>query len=298
MRILKRLLALLMGLMLIALLLFWGFKENFPGKSISNALQLRLTTETGIPFEVEALELWWLKLFTPEIALRTPEWLLETPDARQLILENVELPFLPLIISDKVLIHGEIHGGTVEVFTDLLSWEMLDISLAGVKLERIPLVAALSYASVSGSLDMSSQIENFNALQNQQDRFPEGNLLVRLSNSHIRFSGGGSMFNLPIPGLDFSEVLFDLQLGPLITVRKIQMKGSLEGTIEGTIRFNEKRPLMSQIDLNIEVTPSPELIDEIRSLSNMLRSFQCGETIKVNLKGSLNRLKFPTRNKC
>ncbi len=296
--ILKRFLTFLMCLALIAVLVFWGFKENFPGKSISNALQLRLTTQTGIPFEVEDLELGWLKFITPEIALRTPEWLVQIPDARQLILENVEVPFLPLIISGKALIHGKLHGGTVEVFTDLVSWEILDISLVGVKLEQIPLVAALSNASVSGSLEMSSKIENFSALRNQKARYLEGNLVGRLRNSQILFSGGSSMLNLPISGLDFSEVLFDLQLGPSINVRKIQIKGSLEGTIEGTIRFNEKRPLMSLVDLNLEITPSTDLKDEISSLSNMLRSFQCGETIKVNLKGSLNRLKFPTRNKC
>ena len=93
-------------------------------------------------------------------------------------------------------------------------------------------------------------------------------------------------------------MLFDLQLGPLIAVRKIQIKGSMEGMIEGTIRLNEKRPRMSLIDLNIELTPSPALKDEISNFVTMLRSFQCGETIKVNLKGTLNRINFPTRNKC
>jgi hypothetical protein len=55
---------------------------------------------------------------------------------------------------------------------------------------------------------------------------------------------------------------------------------------------------MSLIDLNFELTPAASLKEEISSFSTMLRSFQCGETIKVNLKGSLNRLNFPTRNKC
>ena len=297
-RFLKRLLLFIIGLLLIIVLAFWGFKVNFPGKSISNALQLRLTTQTGIPVEIEALELGWLKVSTPEIAFRTPKWLSATPDVELLILENVEAPFVPFIISGKALILGKLHGGTIEVSTDLQSREILDISLVGVKLEQVPLIAALPYAFVSGSLALSSQIENINALQNQQVRFPEGNLKGRLSNSQIRISGGAAILNLQIPELVFSEVLFDLQLGPLIAVRKIQIKGSLEGTIEGTIRLNEKRPLMSLIDLNIELTPSPDLKEEISSFSTMLRSFQCGETIKVNLRGSLNRLNFPTRNKC
>jgi len=240
----------------------------------------------------------WLKVSTPEIALRTPEWLVATPDVRLLILENVETTFLPLITSGKAKILGQLHGGTIEASTDLQSWNMLDISLAGVKTEQVPLIAALPYAFVSGSLSFSSQIENIIALQNQKARFPEGKLKGRLSNAQIRIDGGAALLNLQIPELEFSEVLFDLQFGPLIAVRKIQIKGSLEGTIEGTIRLNEKRPQMSLIDLNIELTPSPDLKVEISSFSTMLRSFQCGETIKVNLKGSLNRLNYPTRNKC
>ncbi|MBT3213671.1 MAG: type II secretion system protein GspN [Deltaproteobacteria bacterium] len=298
MRFLKRLLLFIIGLLLIFVLAFWGFKENFPGKSIADALQLRLTTQTGIPVEIEALELGWLKVSTAEIAFRTPEWLAATPDLRLLILENVEAPFLPLITSGKAKILGQLHGGTIEVSTDLQSRKMLDISLAGVEIEQVPLIAALPYAFVSGSLSFSSQIENINALQNQQARFPEGKLKGRLSNAQIRIAGGAALLNLQIPELDFSEVLFDVQFGPLIAIRKIQIKGSLDGTIEGTIRLNEKRPQMSLIDLNIELTPSADLKEEISSFSTMLRSFQCGETIKVNLKGSLNRLNFPTRNKC
>ena len=298
MRFLKRLLLFIIGLLLIFVLAFWGFKENFPGKSIADALQLRLTTQTGIPVEIEALELGWLKVSTAEIAFRTPEWLAATPDLRLLILENVEAPFLPLITSGKAKILGQLHGGTIEVSTDLQSRKMLDISLAGVEIEQVPLIAALPYAFVSGGLSLSSQIENINALQNQQARFPEGKLKGRLSNAQIRIAGGAALLNLQIPELDFSEVLFDVQFGPLIAIRKIQIKGSLDGTIEGTIRLNEKRPQMSLIDLNIELTPSADLKEEISSFSTMLRSFQCGETIKVNLKGSLNRLNFPTRNKC
>ena len=298
MQFLKSLLLFIIGLLLIIVLAFWGFKENFPGKSIADALQLRLITQTGIPVEIEALELGWLKVSTPEIALRTPEWLVATPDVRLLILENVETAFLPLITSGKAKILGQLHGGTIEASTDLQSWNMLDISLAGVKTEQVPLIAALPYAFVSGSLSFSSQIENINALQNQKARFPEGKLKGRLSNAQIRIDGGAALLNLQIPELEFSEVLFDLQFGPLIAVRKIKIKGSLEGTIEGTIRLNEKRPQMSLIDLNIELTPSPDLKMEINSFSTILRSFQCGETIKVNLKGSLNRLNYPTRNKC
>ena len=255
MRFIKQLLLFIIGLLLVIVLAFWGFKESFPGKSIANAIQLRLTTQTGIPVEIEPLELGWLKVSTPEIALRTPRWLAATPDVRLLIIENVEALFVPLITSGKAKILGQLHGGTIEVYTDLRSRKMLDISLTGVRLERVPLIAALPYAFVSGRLSLSSQIENINALYSQQSQFPEGKIQGRLLDAEIRISGGGDLFDIQLPDLDFSEVLFDLQLGPLIAVRKIQIKGSMEGMIEGTIRLNEKRPRMSLIDLNIELTP-------------------------------------------
>ena len=295
---LKRLLLFIIGLLLIIILAFWGFKVNFPGKSIANALQLSFTTQTGIPVEIEALELGWLKVSTPEIALRTPRWLATTPDVRLLIIENVEALFVPFITSGKAKILGQLHGGTIEVYTDLQSRKMLDISLTGVKLERVPLIATLPNVFVSGRLSLSSQIENINALQNQKSQFPEGKIQGRLIDAAIRISGGGDMLGILLPELSFSEVQFDMQLGPLIAVRKIQIKGSLEGMIEGTIRLNEKRPRMSLIDLNIELTPSPALKEKISNYGTMLSSFQCGETIKVNLKGTLNRINFPTRNKC
>ena len=104
--------------------------------------------------------------------------------------------------------------------------------------------------------------------------------------------------DLQLPELDLSEVYFNLQLGPLIHIRKIELQGSLSGTIDGTIQLNDKRPQMSLIDLNMQLTPSPSLKKELSTYSTMMRTIQCGETIKINLKGSFNRLNFPTRNKC
>ena len=73
-------------------LTFWGFKQNFPGKSIANAVRFHLTSQTGIPFEIQDIELGWSKISTPEIVLRTPNWLAGITDIRLLILENLYFP--------------------------------------------------------------------------------------------------------------------------------------------------------------------------------------------------------------
>ena len=278
-------------------LVFWGFKQNFPGKTIADAVRIRLTAQTGIPFEIQDLELGWNKISTPEIALRTPKWLTGFPDLRLLVLENIEAPFASIITSGKVKMLGQVHEGAIKVSTDLLTQKMLDFSINGLQCERVPLFSLVPYAFVSGVLSLTAHIENFYDLQ-KQVRFPEGSLKGKLNDAHIRISGGTALMDLQLPELDLSEVYFNLQLGPLIHIKKIELQGSLAGTIDGTIQLNDKRPQMSLIDLNMQLTPSPSLKKELSTYSTMLRTFQCGETIKINLKGSFNRLNFPTRNKC
>ena len=278
-------------------LVFWGFKQNFPGKTIADAARTRLTAQTGIPFEIQDLELEWNKISTPEIALRTPKWLTGFPDLRLLVLENIEAPFASIITSGKVKMLGQVHEGAIKVSTDLLTQKMLDFSINGLQCERVPLFSLVPYAFVSGVLSLTAHIENFYDLQ-KQARFPEGSLKGKLNDAHIRISGGTALMDLQLPELDLSEVYFNLQLGPLIHIKKIELQGSLAGTIDGTIQLNDKRPQMSLIDLNMQLTPSPSLKNELSTYSTMLRTFQCGETIKINLKGSFNRLNFPTRNKC
>ena len=297
MRLLKRFVLLLTGLAMILGLVFWGFKQNFPGKTIADAARIRLTAQTGIPFEIQDLELGWNKISTPEIALRTPKWLTGFPDLRLLVLENIEAPFASIITSGKVKILGQVHEGAIKVSTDLLTQKMLDFSINGLQYERVPLFSLVPYVFVSGVLSLTAHIENFYDLQ-KQARFPEGSLKGKLNDAHIRISGGTALMDLQLPELDLSEVYFNLQLGPLIHIKKIELQGSLAGTIDGTIQLNDKRPQMSLIDLNMQLTPSPSLKKELSTYSTMLRTFQCGETIKINLKGSFNRLNFPTRNKC
>ncbi len=297
MRLIKRIVLLLAGLALVLVLAFWGFMQNFPGKSIADAASVRLSSHTGIPFEIEDLELGWSKLSTPEIAMSTPKWLAGIPDLRLLILENVEVPFASIITSGEARMRGQLHDGTMRLSTELFNPELLDLSLDRVKLERIPLFALVPYAFISGSLSMSAHINNIRALQ-QQAPFPSGSLSGNLHNTRIRISEGAALLDLQFPELNFSEILFELELGPIISIKKMQLKGSLEGNVDGTIRLNENQPNLSLIDLNFRLTPSSLFKKEISRYSTFLSSFQCGETININLKGTFNRFSFPTRNQC
>jgi len=294
--VLKRTAFLLIGLVLVLMLVLWGFMQNFPGKSIADAASTRLSSQTGINFKIQDFELGWSKLSTPEISINTPNWLAE-PVTRLLILKNVEAPFASIITSGKARIYGDLHEGAMKISTKFLTPEKLDLSLEDVRIERVPLFALIPYTFVSGSLSMSVHISNFKELE-QIGGFPEGRLRGKINDARIRLSGSSALLDLQFPELNQTEILFDLELGQVISLNDVRLKGSLEGTVDGTVQLNKNRPNMSTIDLNFLLTPSPDFKNEVSRFSKILLSFQCGETINVNLKGTFNSLNLPTRNNC
>ena len=292
----KRTALLLIGLVLVLMLTLWGFIQNFPGESIADAASSHLSSQTGINFEIQDFELGWSKLSIPEISISTPNWL-AGPVMRLLILKNVEAPFVPVISSGKAKINGELHEGTMQISAELMTPRKFNLSLEDVRIERVPLFALIPYTFVTGSLSMSVHISNFQELQ-QIGGFPKGRLRGNLKDTNIRLTGGSSLLDLQFPELNQTEILFDLELGPVISLTDVQLKGSLEGKVDGIIQLDKNRPNMSSIDLNFLLTPSPDFKNKLRRFSKILLSFQCGETINFNLKGTFSGLNLPTRNKC
>ena len=293
---LKRTAYILIGLVLIFMLALLGFIKNFPGKSIADFISMRLSSQTGINFEIQDFDLSWSKLSTPEISINTQNWL-AGPVIRLLILNNIEIPFASLIKSREVKINGELHEGAMQISTELLTQEKLDFSLEDVRIERVPLFALIPYTFVSGSLSMLVHISNFKKLQ-QVGGFPEGRLWGKLNDTRILISGGTTLLDLQFPELNLTEIFFDLELGPVISLKDVQLKGSLEGTVDGTIQLDKNRLNMSSIDLNFLLNPSPDFKNKLSRFSKILLSFQCGDTINFNLKGTFSRLNLPTRNNC
>ena len=67
-------------------------------------------------------------------------------------------------------------------------------------------------------------------------------------------------FEFQLPELIFSEILFDLQIGNLISIKRIELKGSLDGRIDCSIKPNTNHPKMSLVDLNLELVPSRQFL--------------------------------------
>ena len=92
MRVLKRTAFVFILLALIFILVLWGFLQNFPGDSIADAASKRLSSQTGINFDIQDFELGWSELRTSEISISNTNWLIG-PEMRLLVFKNVEAPF-------------------------------------------------------------------------------------------------------------------------------------------------------------------------------------------------------------
>lgn len=288
----------ILSFFIIVFIAFWGFKSNFPGKSIARAVKFNFTKQTGIPIEIQDFQLEWLRISTPEIALLKPNWLAGKHETPLLILKKIESPLTSIVTSGKTIIYGDIHGGKITASNSIFSEKPLEVLLESVHLENIPLISLIPNTFLSGEISLSAQIRNFEKLQKQKSFFPEGSLKGSINNAKINFNGGPILMEIEFPELDFSDITFDLQIGPLITINKIELRGTIEGIINGSIQINKNRPQMSLIDLNLEIVLSPSFREKFKSITPMLIAFQCDEKININIKGSINRINFPTRNKC
>jgi len=288
----------LLFFLIIFFIAFWGFKNNFPGKLLSRVIQLHITKQTGITFEIKDLELGWRKISSPKILIHLPRWLSGKTERSIIIFEEIESPFSSFFTSGKLIINGKTHGGEIRFSTEAFFQKNIEFSIEGVKLEKIPITDSTPQAFVSGELSFSAKLKNFEALKKQNKWIPDGYIKGKLMNSKINFSGNAIFFEFQLPELNFSEIFFDLQTGTLISINKIELKGSLDGIINGSIKPNINRPKMSLVDLNLELIPSSIILEKFKSFTPMLLPIQCGDKINVNIKGYLNRINFPTKNKC
>ena len=195
----KRFVFLLVGFLIIFLVAFWGFKNNFPGKSLSSLAQLHLIKQTGIIFKIKDLELGWQNISTPEISIHLPSWISEKTEKRILIIKEIVSPFSSLLTSGEIIVFGKTHGGRIKFSIDTFLQKDLDFSIEGLKIEKIPLSYLNPHTFVSGDLSFSGKIKNLHNLNKQKTWFPEGYIRGNFLNSEINFAGDATFFEFQFP---------------------------------------------------------------------------------------------------
>ena len=299
MKWLKRLLILVLVIPILAVLVFWGVKSNFPGGSVAGALENQIRTRSGIPVQLSPVELHWRGFFIPEMAvMRAPAWKM-LPRGDLIVMEAIEVLFWPLLVSQRLQVDAESHGGKFDLDADILAQNEIRWNVKGIQLNQVPGLAKLPFAEVDGRLKLDGIIQNPRSLVKGETSFPEGTISGNVRNMKLRLIGMALLFpDLELPPIEFSEIRFEVGLGPLVRLKRVEVEGMLSGSIRGTMQFNPKNPGASVVDLMVQLTSSPELNESLGSLLILLSNYQCGNRIDVSIKGPLNRLQPPKRRNC
>ncbi|MEC7347676.1 MAG: type II secretion system protein GspN [SAR324 cluster bacterium] len=294
-----RLFLLFLAVPFLAVIVFWGLKNNFPDDSLADMLEQQAKGRFGIPLQVSPVQLKWQGIHVPEVALLRAGGWKYLPRGDLFVMENLEFLFLPALMKQNFVLKAESHGGDFELKTDLFLEKQLSSKFSNLQLQRIPALSGLSYAEVTGVLDLETEVNNLYALRTAKTSIPEGLFKGTLESVKIRLIGMAMLFpQLELPPVEFKSIDFMFDLGPVTKIQKINLKGMLTGTMEGILRVNPKNPPASLLDMRIQLVPSPEISSSLGSLAVVLKSYQCGNRIDVQLKGPLNRMPPPKRKPC
>ena len=298
--LLKALLSLTVSLILLVLALWAGFRQHFPGEAVADFLEDQVARQAGIQLEIEPLQLEWTQLQTPSVSLLRPPQLNLLPLETLLQLDEFSFPFAPLFQERELWLQAQLYGGRLQISAELPSIESVRFSLKDLALQQVPLANAFALGFPAGLLQLEGEILNLRQLQQQLHRLPVGEVRGSLTDFRFRLNQENPLLNgWGLTELKLKEVLYEVELQQqLIEIRKLTLSGDLEGNLSGNIRLNERNLLESRLDLNLRVKLSEELQGQLGALRLMLQSFQCGDYIDIQLRGTFRRLNPPQRNRC
>ena len=155
---------------------------------------------------------------------------------------------------------------------------------------------AIPYVFLKGNVSVSGDVVNIRSLQNRKENFPQGVLNGEIANLVVRLKDMEQLLpGIVLSDIVLSEIRIDVEYGSKITLKQIKLKGDLEGIIGGTIQLNPRNVLSSRISLHAKIELSKNLMKELAAVSMVLKQFQCGNVIDVDINGTFQQMSFPKR---
>ena len=159
--ILKVLLAFVAVLILLVVALLAGFRQQFPGEAVANYIESQARRQVGLQLEIEPLQLEWTHLSTPSVAFPRPPQLWMLPLETLAQLDQVSLPFLPILQFQQFWIQAQLYQSDLKLAVDLPRMNTLNIALDELMLQQVPLANTLPLGFPAGVISLEGEIKNF-----------------------------------------------------------------------------------------------------------------------------------------
>lgn len=297
-----------------------GFQHSFPGQVIAQYLEQQITAR--IPIQVKIEPLVWRNLHrvgSERVAVLAPP---SVSLSHLFVVENIELELLPRLaqlpglqleqwiefpveqlknaLEQDIDLHGQAYGGEIYGTLNYAARKNARLLIRDMSLDHIPALHLFPYALLKGSVWLQGSIRNLQELQSGKSQIPKGKVIAKLQNIQIQPKNLAQLIpgGLDLPTLSFPEIQLEVDYDKFLTIRKLQLKGSLEGTIEGKIFLNPRDLLASRVQLHLQLKLSKKLEQALGPMTLLLQGMQCGDVMDFDLSGTLERLQPPRKRAC
>jgi type II secretion system protein N len=275
-----------LGVILLAILFvlvaFWiGLMLNFPGEAASRYVERQVNGRQAFDLVLTPARLRWNRLYVARAELRRRD----NPTAEPLFtLTDFAVPLSWRLFGGLPVSAVVGKEGTVEAY---LPWGLGgEAAIEGhLQLETLPLPAVVQPIALSGRVDVQGHF-TMDAEARLGQRLPDGTLEAvaqGLVVSGVKVAGQ----DLPATRLDAFNLT--LETGRTVNVRRLEFRGDLQGTVEGTVTPNLRDPRNSLLALKITSAFRDTWVSQLGTLQPLLQSFLNRGRVVLNLSGTVGR---------
>lgn len=275
-----------------------GLQYSFPGATIARFAEQQLAA-MGIQTNISPVELQDIRgVHIESTTFLAPPAL---PVSTLFQVEDIELALFPDILSQDLHLAAKAYGGEINAELAAVNPQSVEFSIDQMRLDHIPALGLIPYATLQGRLSTEGVVNNLQQLQNRQAAFPKGELSLILKNV-LLYPNKENLdkigLGLDLPPLSFSEIKVDVEHSNGVVIRQIQLTGTLSGTIAGKIQLNQRSPVKSRVQLQIQVTLDKEFEQSLGVMGRLLGAYKCDDLINIEAIGTMRGFSSVKRRQC
>jgi hypothetical protein len=275
-----------LGFVLLALLVvlaaFWiGLMATFPGVAVSRYVERQVNGRQAFDLVLTPAELRWNRLRIARAELRRRD----NPAAEPLLVVSEFVIPITWRMVQGLPAEGRVGGdGLLEVF---LPWGLGgEARLDGeAKLETLPLPAVFKPITLGGRLRVQGRFV-MDAEARAGKQLPDGTLEATVQDLVV---DGVQVGGADLPSTRLESLVLTVETGRMFTVRRLEYRGDIQGSGQGTITPNLRDPRNTQLSVRISASFRDTWLAQLGTLRPILESFLNRGRVVLGLTGTVGR---------
>jgi hypothetical protein len=268
-----------LGSALFLLFLGVGLAAHFPAAAVTRAIEGGLNGATVLSVALAPVRITLTGLRSDRLTVREAGSAGGPP---LIVLSDVRLPFSFSLWEGAPLRAALGADGRVSGF---MAWNgsVVTIDEFSARLEDLALPTGRPGLTLKGRVSLSGQFRPGVARGRGRPEVPDGEFRGRAEAVEI---AGIDVAGTKLPVTRLQDVEVNVRTGRTVQIERIEVRGDVQGTVQGSITPNMERPAESRMNLNVAATLRPGWVQETGLLRPILDGFFPGGRIEGALSGT------------